>query len=371
MIESGNYDKALRFGVDKLRGEKNKKTKYVKGLEKAYAKLNKQDQHEIKNLRLSGNRNNYDRIVDIYSRMQDRQNYVLPLLPLISEEGYLAEIKVTDYSELINDAAIAASEKHYEIGLKYLNSAKRSGNKNDARNAFDQFEDASFYFTDYKDSYELKQEAYELGQSRILIESYTKGSNITFDHTLDIISQINVSRLNSKWEKFYTQDNGSIEYNYIATLEVIDIVPGRERERVHTYTETKEIKDGRVVVKDKKGNVVKDTSGNILYTDKIKVVSAYISEIEREKIAHLNGRLVIIEANNNIHINTIPINVTHEFRDYSCTYRGDQRALTAQTLKRIKNICEPFPTDYEITSLMAYTYKSVAEESLDEQYFRK
>lgn len=371
MIESGQYDQALRFGVDKLKGEKNKKTKYVKGLEKAYAKMNLRDQNEINSLSLSGKRNSYDRVVDIYKNMEWRQNYVMPLLPLISEEGYLAEIRVKDYAGLINEASLKASEKHYVIANQYLNSAKKTGNKKEARNAYDQFEEAQFYFTDYKDSYELKQAAYELGQSRILVESYTKGSNMAFDHTLDIITQINITKLNNKWEKFYTQDNESILFNYIATLEVIEIVPGRERERIHTYTETKEIKDGRIVIKDKAGNVVKDTSGNILYTDKIKEVSAYISEVEREKIAHLNGRLVIIEAIDNIHINTIPINVTHEFRDYSCTFRGDKRALSGTTSKRIKNICDPFPTDYEITSLMAYSYKSAAEENLHKQYFRK
>lgn len=371
MIESGNYDQALRYGVDKLRGEKNKKTKYVKGLEKAYAKLNRQDLNEINHLKNSGKRNNYDRIVDLYHKMEDRQNYVMPLLPLISKDDYLAEIKIVDYSDLIKEASLAASEKHYVIAMKHLKSARETGNKIEARNAFNQFEDAQYYFADYKDSYELKKEAYELGQSRILIEAYTRGSNIAFDHTLDIISQVNISKLNNKWEKFYVQDNGSIQFNYIATLEISDIVPGREREHLHTYTETKEIKAGKIPIKDKKGNVLTDTSGNILYTDKFKEVSAFISEMEREKIAHMNGRLVIVEAIDNIHINTIPINVTHEFRDYSCVFRGDKRALSKPTSNRIKNSCEPFPTDYEITSLMAYTYKTAAEKSLDKQYFRK
>jgi len=347
MIESGNYDQALRFGVDKLRGEKNKKTKYVKGLEKAYAKLNRQDMNEIKHLKLSGKRNNLDRIVDIYHNMERRQNYVMPLLPLISEDGYLADMKVIDYSGLIHKASIAASEKHYALGLKYLNTAKTTGNKSDARTAFNEFDDAQSYFSDFKDSHEFKQEAYELGQSRILVESYTKGSNIAFDHTLDIISQIDINRLNNKWEKFYLQDNGSILYDYV------------------------EIVDGQIPVKDQNGNVVKDTLGNILYADKIKEISAFISEVEREKIAHMAGRLVIIEAIDNIHINTIPINVTHEFRDYACTYQGDRRALTGPTRNRIKDICDPFPSDYEITSVMAYSYKTAAEDGLNKQHFRK
>ncbi|MEM9548751.1 MAG: hypothetical protein AAGA77_22395 [Bacteroidota bacterium] len=371
MIESGNYDEALRFGVDKLRGEKNKKTKYVKGLEKAYAKLNRQDLNKIKHLELSGQRNNLDRIVDIYHNMERRQNYVIPLLPLISEDGYLAEIKIVDYSGTIHEASLAAATKHYDLGLTFLSSAKTNGNKIDARNAYNHFEDAQSYFSDYKNTYDLLQEAYNLGQSRILIESYTKGSNVAFDHTLDIISEIQIHRLNNKWEKFYIQDNGSLLFDYVATLEVNEIVPGIERESVHSFVETKEIIDGQIPIKDQNGNLVTDTLGNTLYADKFKEISAFISEVQREKIAHMAGRLVVIEAIDNIHIKTIPINVTHEFRDYACTFQGDRRALSQPTLNRIKSNVDPFPTDFEITSLMAYSYKEAAEKSLHGMNFKR
>ena len=369
MIESGKYDEALRFGVDKLRGEKNKKTKYVKGLEKAYAKLNRQDLNEINHLKLSGHRNSYDRIVDIYQNMERRQNYVIPLLPLISEDGYLAEVKIVDYSKPIHQASLDASERHYKSGIRHLKLYRETGNKKEARTAFRQFEDAQNYFPDYKESQSLKSEAYELGQSRILIEPYAQGSNIAFDHTMDIISQINIARLNNKWEKFYTQDNGNMTFNYIATMEVTDIIPGRERERMNSFTETKEVIDGQVPLRDLAGKIVKDTSGNTIYTDKRIQVSAFISEMEREKIAHMNGRLVIIDAVDNIHVNTLPINVTHEFRDYSCTFRGDKRALTDPKFKRMKTNCAPFPSDYDITTDLAYAYKSAAEEGLRKQYF--
>ena len=370
MVESGQYDKALRYGVDKLRGEENKKTKYVRGLEKAYAKLNDQDLREIKHLELSGRNNRYDRIVSIYQNMEDRQNYVMPLLPLISENGYLAEIKITDYTSIIHEASVAASEHHYKRAIRHLNRAKEYGDKIEARNAYDMFEDAQFYFSDYKDSYTLRQEAYELGQSRILVEQYTHGSNIAFDHTLDIISQINVNRLNSKWEKFYLNEVENTTYNYVATMEVIDILPGTERERLHTYVETNRVIDGEVPMKDRSGNVITDTLGNIIYTDRYIDVTATINEIQREKIAQMNGRLVIVDALTNQHINSIPINVTHEFVDYACTFNGDERALSEPTNKRIKPNVAPFPSDYEITTTMAYAYKSAAEEKLERHYFK-
>lgn len=370
MVESGQYDRALKYGVDKLRGEKNKKTKYVKGLEKAYAKLNGQDLRDIKRLELSGKNNRYDRIVSIYQNMEDRQSYVMPLLPLISENGYLAEIKITDYTEIIHQSSVAASNHHYTRAIKHLNIAKEYGDKIEARNAYEMFEDAQFYFSDYKDSYTLQQEAYKLGQSRILVEQYTHGSNIAFEHTMDIISQINVSRLNSKWEKFYLQEAENTTYSYVATMEVIDILPGIERERLHTFTETNRVIDGEVPMKDRSGKVMTDTLGNIIYTDRYIDVTATISEIQREKIAQMNGRLVIVDALNNQQINSIPITITHEFSDYACTFNGDERALSEPTNKRMKVNVDPFPSDYEITTTMAYAYKSAAEEKLERHYFK-
>ena len=206
-----------------------------------------------------------------------------------------------------------------------------------------------------------------MGQSKILIESYTKGSNIAFDHTLDIISEISISQLNSHWEKFYTQDNGTTNYNYIATIEVSEIIPGVEREKYNTYTATKRVKEGKQIVKDRSGRIFRDTSGNVIYEDKFIDVTAEIEELTREKFAHMSGRVVIIDALDNTLINAVPINVTHKFRDYSFNYIGDKRAIP--TNKTIKSRCDLFPSDYEITTNMAYAYKEAAEESIDKQYF--
>ena len=39
MVEKGEYDKAFNYAISKLEGEKNKKTEYVKALEKAFSKI--------------------------------------------------------------------------------------------------------------------------------------------------------------------------------------------------------------------------------------------------------------------------------------------------------------------------------------------
>ena len=363
MIESGNYDQALRYGVDKLRGEKNKKTKYVKGLEKAYIKLNKRDLDKIAYLKLENNKNSMDRVVDIYQKMNDRQNYIYPLLPLISEDGYPATFKNRDFAYLLNNSMTQASDIHYQYALSYLESAQNNSDKIAARKAHAEFAQATLYFDNYKDSYDLKRKSYKLGQTNILIEPYVSGSNAAFYHTGEIISQLQISKLNTTWKKYFTEDHGQT-IDFVATIEVSEIIPGKEKERFNSFTNTKEVSAGKKPLKGKNGVVVKDTMGNIIYKEKKIVVSANVEELLREKTAQMSGKVVIVDATNNRHITTIPINVTYIFEDYSCIFRGDKRALTNEYNKRIKKNCAPFPTDYDMTTNLAYEYKEAAQKSI-------
>jgi hypothetical protein len=363
MIESGNYDQALRYGVDKLRGEKNKKTKYVKGLEKAYVKLNKRDLEEISHLKLEANNNSMDRVVQIYHKMNERQNYIYPLLPLVSEDGYPASFKTRQFASLINNSMKAASEIHYQNALSHLETAQHHNDKIAARKAHNEFTEATFYFDSYKESYSLKRKAYELGQTNILIEPYVSGSNAAFYHTGEIISQLQLSKLNSTWKKYFTEDHGQ-NIDFVATIEVSEIIPGKERERFNSFTNTKEVTDAKKAMKAKNGVIVKDTLGNIIYKEKKIIVTANVEELIREKTAQMSGKVVIVDARNNRHVNTIPINVTYIFEDYSCIFRGDKRALTNEYDKRIKENCAPFPTDYEMTTNLAYEYREAAQKSI-------
>ena len=363
MIESGNYDQAFRFGVDKLRGKKNKKTKYVRGIERAHKKLNDRDLKDIRNHKNGNSKYSLDRVVDIYQNMDRRQEYVIPILPLISEDGFVAEIEIKDYSKLILDAKSEAVEHHYTKAIQLLDHARETNDKSTARDAYNSILFVEDYFDDYKDSYQIKREAYELGVTNILIEPYVNGSNIVFDHTLNIISQINTNNMNTKWKRFHLHESTHTNIDLIATIEVDQIMPGREKEIFNTFEQSKEIVDGTRPKKTKNG-IAKDTLGRAIYVNKYKTVSALIEEVIREKRAYMNGRVVIIDAITNNHINTIPINVTHLFEDYSCNFSGDKRALRTEFNKRLKSSCNPFPTDYEMTTDIANIYRDIAEQNL-------
>ena len=54
LVDEGNYDAAIDKAARKLSGKKNKKTKYVKGLEQAFAKVSARDLDQVAYLKTKG-----------------------------------------------------------------------------------------------------------------------------------------------------------------------------------------------------------------------------------------------------------------------------------------------------------------------------
>ena len=371
MVEHGNYEEAFRYAVDKLQGKKKKKTKYVKGLEKAYARLNAEDLRHIARLETTSSISSLEDIISIYKKMDRRQEYINPLLPLYSNEGYAAQFEFTNYSSLIktkrneiHEIKLNIAEDLYKEALHLLELARTSDSRQYGRRAYRQFNKIDGYISNYKDSDILRTEARRLGISHIIVETYAAGSNLAFDHAIEIVSLFNTQGYN--WTRLYTSE-AEIEPDFIATIEIAEILPGSEREQVRSFVEKQEIITGQIPIIDTNGNEVTDTSGNVLMTDKYEIVTAYIEELEREKIAKMNGKVTIINTRTNSHIKTIPISAVNVFDDYSCIFRGDKRALEPGTFKRLRTTCQPFPTDYEMTTDLAYEFKTAAEAALKKQ----
>jgi len=358
LMEQGRYDDAFEYGANQLIGKKNKKTKYVKALEEAYVKLNQRDNDRIRQLSYASNENTVDEIVSIYTRMAKRQNIITPLLPLISKDGYVANFNLVDYIPIINNAEENAVQVHYEI-LKELYTSALNGNKIDARNAYYKTKDIEYYNPNYKNTREIKENAYNLGQTNILIETYAEGYHPSYFHTDLILSQINNTSLNTKWTKFFIHDDNNFTYDYIATIEIQSIFPGKEVYNSHTYTEEKSIKIGSYAVKDIKGNVKKDSTGATIMRDKFELVKAEVTKVTMNKFAEMIGRVVITDPNRNVHISTLPITVDFNFEDISYSFHGDKRALTKEVQNKLKGQIQ-FPTDYEMTQELAIVFKEAS-----------
>lgn len=365
MVEQGKYDEAIEYAAKKLHGEKNKKTKYVEALETAYHKVTDQDMDKIKFLAASGYANKYDRMYDLFLKIDRRQNSIKPFLPLISEDGYTAHFKFVRTHEKLNETAELAAEEHYLTALSALEEFEKYGDKILARNAFQYLENIERYKYDYKDSRELKRIARTKGTTHVAVSVSTGSFVYAGDISRYVLKSFDVERLNSFWTVYDEAENFDVAADFHVILRVEDIVLGTERERVDHFHEKAIIEVGRENWVGEDGRVKVDSTGNVLTVPINKEVFATVTDVKREKSAQMYSEIIIRDEKRNRVKRNIPITVDEYFNDYMCTFTGDKRALPENSVKRLDSYLAPFPHDIEMIENMSYQLRDAAYSKIE------
>ena len=365
MVEQGKYDEAIEYAAKKLHGEKDKKTKYVEALETAYHKVTDQDMDRIKFLAASGYANKYDRMYDLFLKIDRRQNSIKPFLPLISEDGYAAHFKFVRTHEKLNEMAELAAEEHYLSALEALADYDKYEDKNMARNAFQYLENIDRYRSNYKDSKDLKRESRIKGTTHVAVSVMTGSFVYAGDISRYVLKSFDIDRLNSFWTVYDDAENFDSAADYHVILRVEDIILGTERERVDRFHEKAIIEIGRENWVGEDGRVKVDSLGNILTMPIHKEVFATVTDVKREKSAQMYSEIIIKDERRNRIKRSIPITVDELFNDYMCTFTGDKRALPANSVKRLDTHLAPFPHDIEMIENMSYRLRDAAYSKIE------
>lgn len=357
-VERGDYEKAIQIAKKQIQGDKNKSTKKIKLLEEAYAKALKRDLDKVKFLTDENRPENHDRIFDIYTDVKYRQGALLPLLPLVGKDGYRAEFKFIKIDGLIKETSERAAAYHYELANKYLAKAEK-GDKWAARKAYTQLDQVNRHFRHYNDLESLKEKALFLGTTRIMVRSENRSLVAMPVGFQEALLALNVRSLNDQWTEYFTVEPSYAEIDMVAEMEITNFQVSPEREFVKEYRDSKEIEEGWEYFYDSNGNVAKDTLGNDIKKPKLVWIHADVIEINRTKAANVGGVIKFYDARTTELVNSKNFNVTSEFSDFACSYRGDKRALTSHTRGRLNNHPAPFPTDESIALQAANKLKGI------------
>jgi len=346
MVDKGDYDGAIAFAAKKLQGKENKKTKYVKGLERAFKKITDQDMANYLALAKEGRPENFDRMYNILSRIDSRQAVISPLIPLVSNQGYEANFRFVKAKNLMAEAKIGASKYHYEVGQELITAA-RLGDKGAARQAHHEFNTIQRYYASYKDSRQLSDEALYLGTNRILVLFEDRSYGFSTTRFYDELA-FSPAELNTRWTEFYFSPPIETPMDYEARLSLVRADVSRENQDERYFTDTKSIEDGFEYILDSKGNVKKDTLGNDIKEPKFIDVEARIIEVYRHKEALVEVSIEVIDLHNDALIDRDRISHNVQFEDYSCTIRGDRRALSDAARNKYKDRPLRFPSDSDM-----------------------
>jgi hypothetical protein len=345
LVDTGQYDKAIYFATNKLSGAKVKKVEYVKGLETAFKKATDKDMAYIEKLKNEGNPESWETILSVYATISNRQESIRPLLPLTDENGKKANFLFVNTNDLEKEAKEQTINFLYSSAKDFLQEARSTKDRIPARKAYDALLRLKNYSARFMDVPQLEREARELGTTKILVNVQNYSQAVFPAGLEDEILRLGFRDLDREWQKFdaYPERNREYDLGITLILSNVQVSPGSVSEK--SFSEKKEIPDGFQYLLDEKGNVKKDTAGNDIKLPKNKVIEAQILEVFQSKSAGLSGRLEVIDLHTKGVRESRDINAVAIFENRAASFKGDERALTEDTKKRLGNRPAVFPTD--------------------------
>jgi hypothetical protein len=345
LVETGQYDKAIYYATNKLSGAKVNKVEYVKGLETAFKKATDKDMAFIEKLKNEGKPESWETILTIYGTISNRQEQIRPLLPLTDENGKKANFLFVNTNDLEKEAKEQTIQFLYNTAKELLEEAKNTKDRIPARKAYDALLRLKNYASRFLDVPQLEREARELGTTKILVNIQNYSQAVLPAGLEDEILRLGFRDLDKEWQKFdaYPEKNREYDLGITLILSNVQVSPGAVSEK--SYSEKKEIPDGFQYLLDEKGNVKKDTAGNDIKLPKNKIIEAQIVEVFQTKSAALSGRLEVIDLYTKGVKESRDINTVAVFENRAASFKGDERALTEDTKKRLGNRPAVFPTD--------------------------
>ena len=360
-LQRGNYDAVINKAVKKLIKDPDSEDD-ARILDKAYKLANDRDLERVKYLKLENNPNNYDEVFARYESLKARQARVRTVLPL-NLDGMSLNYSFVDYDAEIVSAKRKAAEYFYANGKKLLQNPDKISH----REAYYQLIRAQQYSGDsYPDLNELIIRARYQGISRVLVQVENSARILISPDFQDELLTFNSQELNSEWVEFHLRHlNEDIDYDYMAVIHIIDIVVSPEDTRNLDKIYKKDVENGFDYAKDARGNVMKDTAGNDIKIIRYKTLQCSLVETTQKKSVSIRGEVEIIELEpiRKLLVKE-PIGAENVFTHSSARAIGDEGALDAEALEKIKRQAIPYPNDLQMIYNTAETLKPAIKNAI-------
>lgn len=357
-FEKQHYDRAIDLSARKLRKNPSD-PKHIDIIVDAYKIANEQDLYTIAQLERENNDKNWEKIYQLYRRLEQRQQ-VIKTLPTLRPVNPLTnvEFEFRDYSMEMAHSREKAAQNFYQEGLRYL----QQGDRFSARQAYQYFQRAAGYNASIPDLQQNLQLAYDASFTRVLV-TVTHQSPRPIPVELEpYLRSINVQQFNNNWIRYTWIDEKNIVYHYFAEIILTDALASPDRTNQTVYTETKTIEDGWEWEKNSDGSIRTDSLGNkikrIIYRD----VTAKITKIEQIKEGTIRGVLMIYPTNGQQTLCNEPIFGSATFRNEYGFATGDNRALSQASLQLLQQKPMPFPAERDMIMMASQSFGNIVIE---------
>ena len=343
-VNQGNYEAAINAAATKLRKHPKKADKHILALETAWKIEQGAILNRIDDLRLEGQPENWVTIHSLYAKLDYYQGLIAPVLPLyIKKEFRNADIELVNVKQELADTKMKAAEYLYARAEVFL----ATGDKLDAREAYYQFKKVKSFYQSFKDIDAKLDESYNAGQNHILIGYENNTNMIIPQQFMNNLMSYDTRGLESDWTKYTKDQDARDSYDYIIEVHVTNIDIGPEQVIQNQYNDSKQVQDGFQYVLDANGNVAKDTLGNDLKEPRYVTIQATIFQSEQTKVGTLQG-VIEYKTPNGQSFRNFPFREDLVFKNAFATFTGNQKALSAESAKKLGGQPLEFPSDIKM-----------------------
>lgn len=327
----GDYYKACLESIERLRS--NPKSKAAAVLVSSYPLAQKTAQREIDNAQIANGADKFDVVVYQYEKLNQLANEIyncpkaLELIP-----------HPTEYAAELSNAKQMAAEQAYASGLNALNA----GTLDQARLAYQYFQNANKYVNGYKDVSNKMSDARYAATLRVIVQKPYTNANFQYSADFFFTNLLAELRQNSqnRFIRFYTQEEARKENmrnpHQFIMLNFEDFSVGNVRES----SDTKEEKRDSVVVGTVK---VEGKTYNSYNTVKAKITT-FRREISSGGILSMR----IVDAQNNQELQRKNLTGTYVWKTSWANFKGDDRALNSEQKKMCTREPEVPPSQQDL-----------------------
>lgn len=327
-MSSGNYMEAIDRSVSRLQRNKsnNKAAEYAQLLKIAFENYRDRTLDRIDFLKKETLNNNSKSIYDSYMTLRNVQNRIKPLLPLVDETGSRINFQFYDFSNEI----IGARENYAESLYQNAKEQLRKNDKVSSREAYTNFLDLEQLTPEYKNSYELKQEAYLRGLDYVLVSVYNETQQVIPELLEERILNFNTYDLDDFWTEFHQNSRSDVNYDFAIDIVFtgFDFSPERLTERQLPLD--REVVDGWRYKKDRQGNFILNDRGE-------KIKEDVIIQAEGTLFETIQSKEVIVTADVNYYdliadqkIKSYPLQSVFVFENRFADFKGNEKVLNDQ-----------------------------------------
>ncbi|MFH6772875.1 hypothetical protein [Gaetbulibacter aestuarii] len=343
-VSVGNYDQAISSAIDKLRVNKDKRSKsdIIVLLENSYRKATERDLNDIKYLKADTNPETFIKIYDKYVALDNRQERIKPLLPL-----YVNNREVNFNFKNYNTNIVAYKNKASDYLYDKAQGLLATNNKLDARDAYNSLNTIQDINPNYKNVLQLMDVAHQKGSDFVLVDMVNESGKVIPQRLENDLLNFSNYGLNNFWTVYHSAPEEGVNYSYNMKVgfRQINISPEQIKER--QFTKEKQVANGKKeLIKD--GKVVKDSLGNAIKVDNYKTVSCTYYEYRQFKSSQVVGNVEYYNLQNNQLVDAFPISSEFVFEHIYATSNGDRRALDTNLIPFLERRAVPFPTEEQM-----------------------